>query len=191
MAYADPTHLPRRQLGPRSPDSCAGTSQVGCPAHLPGNQLQACPAHLAEHTPLLTQQPACGRGQRAVGGQAEEVGFGKPSLNQSRTKASAGRLPSPGGQRAWREDESPGIVRQLCPGRAAGEGRRAGLNSAALSRSGRAAYYHTAGLVNRARLGARSGGQGCGHSTAVLRAGPSSQGAPRPWLCDPQAGHLL
>lgn len=68
------------------------------------------------HTPLLTQQPACGRGQRVVGGQAEEVGFGKPSLNQSRTKASAGRLPSPGGQRAWREDESPGIVRQLCPG---------------------------------------------------------------------------
>lgn len=67
-------------------------------------------ARWAGHTPLLTQQPACGRGQ------AEEVGFGKPSLNQSRTKASAGRLPSPGGQRAWREDESPGIVRQLCPG---------------------------------------------------------------------------
>lgn len=50
------------------------------------------------------------------------------------------------------------------PGRAAGEGRQAGLNSAALSRSGRAAHYHTAGLVNWARLGARSGGQGCGHT---------------------------
>lgn len=77
------------------------------------------------------------------------------------------------------------------PGRAAGEGRQAGLNSAALSRSGRAAYYHTAGLVNWARLGARSGGQGCGHNAAVLRAGPSSRGSPRPWLCDHQAGHLL
>lgn len=80
----------------------------------------------------------CWKGRGQAGwreGQAEEVGFGKPSLNHSGlgTKAFAGRLPSPGGQRARREDESPGIVRQLCPG-LAGEGRRAGLNSAELSR---------------------------------------------------------
>lgn len=116
-----------------------------------------------------------------MGGQTEEVGFGKPSLNQSGTKASAGRLPSPGGQRARREDESPGIVRRLCL-RPRSEGRRAGLNSAALSRSGRAAHYHTAGLVNWAGPGEGSMGQGCGHSTAALRAGPP---CPRHW--DPSA----
>lgn len=143
---------------------------------MPGNRLLARPAHLVGHTPLLTQCPACGRGQRAVGGRAEEVGFGKPSLNQWGTKASAGRLPSTVGQRARREDESPGIVRQLCPG-PRGKG-----NSAALSGSGLAAHYHTAGLVNWAGLGARSSGQGCGHSPAVLRAGPSSW-APRTPNC--------
>lgn len=35
---------------------------------------------------------------------------------------------------------------------AAGEGRRAGLNSAALSETGHSAHYHTAGLVNWAGL---------------------------------------
>lgn len=74
---------------------------------------------------------------------------------------------------------------------ASGEGRRAGLNSAALSESGRTAHYHTAGLVNWAGLGERSGGKGCGHRSAVLWAGPSSGGPPHPWLCDRRAGHLL
>lgn len=54
---------PCRQLGPRSPGSCAGTSQVGRPAHPPGNRLQARPAHLAGHTPLLTQPGGGGRGR--------------------------------------------------------------------------------------------------------------------------------
>lgn len=156
---ADPTpHV--GSWAPRSLGGCAGTSQVGRPAHPPGNRLPACPAHLAGHTPLLTQRPACRRGQRGWGGGGTGGG-GRlwEAKSQSGTKASAGRLPSPGGQRARREDESPGIVRQLCPG-PRGEGRRAGLNSAALSRSGRAAHYHTAGLVNWAGLGERSNGQG-------------------------------
>lgn len=121
----------------------------------------------------MTQCLACGRGRA----QAEEVGFGKPNLNQSGTKASAGRLPGAGGQRARREGESPGIVRQLCPG------PRCEGNSAALSGSGHTAHYHTAGLVNWAGLGTRSGGQGCGHSPAVPQAGPSGQGPSHRWPC--------
>lgn len=70
-----------------------------------------------------------GRGGWLWEAKSQSLGLG--------TKASAGRLPSPGRQRARREDESPDIVRQLCPG-LSGEGRRAGLNSAELSRSGRA-----------------------------------------------------
>lgn len=131
------------------------------------------PCAPGRHTPLLTQCPACGRGRA----QAEEVGFGKPNLNQSGTKASAGRLPGAGGQRARREGESPGIVRQLCPG------PRCEGNSAALSGSGHTAHYHTAGLVNWAGLGTRSGGQGCGHSPAVPQAGPSGQGPSHRWPC--------
>lgn len=159
------------------PAAAPARARCGAP---PTRQVtgSGCPAHLARHTPLLTQCPACGRGG-GWGGQAEEVRFGKPSLNQSGTKASAGRPPSTGGQRARREDESPGVVRQLCPG------PRCEGNSAALSGSGRTAHYHTAGLVNWARLGTRSGGLGCGHSPAVLRAGPSTPGPPsHPWLRD-------
>lgn len=64
---ADPTpHV--GSWAPRSLGGCAGTSQVGRPAHPPGNRLPACPAHLAGHTPLLTQRPACRRGQRGWGG---------------------------------------------------------------------------------------------------------------------------
>lgn len=110
-------HPPCRQLGPRSPGSCAGTSQVGRPAHPPGNRLQARPAHLAGHTPLLTQP---GGGQRAVGGQALEVGFGKPSLNQQRTKACAGRPPSPSGQRAGGRMNHQALSASFVPGRGRG-----------------------------------------------------------------------
>lgn len=98
---ADPTpHV--GSWAPRSLGGCAGTSQVGRPAHPPGNRLPACPAHLAGHTPLLTQRPACRRGQRGWGGggQAEEVGFGKPSLNQ-------GQRPLLGGCQAL-ADKGPG-----------------------------------------------------------------------------------
>ena len=152
--------------------SCSGTSQVRCPAHPPGNRSRP-PCAPGGHTPLLTQCSACGRGRA----QAEEVGFGKPNLNQSGTKASAGRLPGAGGQRAHREGESPGTVRQLCPG------PRCEGNSAALSGSGHTAHFHTAGLVNWAGLGTRSGGQGCGHSPAVPQAGPSGQGPSHRWPC--------
>lgn len=99
-AYADPTP-PCRQLGPRSPGSCTGTSQVGCPAHLPGNQLQARPAHLAGHTPLLTQQPACGRGQRVVGDRQRRSALG------SQVSISGGQRPLLGGCQAL-ADKGPG-----------------------------------------------------------------------------------
>lgn len=63
-----PPHPPCRQLGPRSPGSCAGTSQVGCPAHLPGNRLQARPAHLAGAHTLIDTATGLREGAEGGGG---------------------------------------------------------------------------------------------------------------------------
>lgn len=118
---------PCGQLGPSSPGGCAGTSQVRCSTPPRGNRLPpALHAPGGAHT-LIDTAPGLREGAEGGGGSAsEEVGFGKPSLNQLGTKASSGWLPSPGRQRARREDESPGIVRQLCPG-LQGEGLREAL----------------------------------------------------------------
>lgn len=161
---------PCRQLGPRSPGSCAGTSQVGRPAHPPGNRLQARPAHLAGHTPLLTQPGGGAEGGRGtgIGGRlweaksqsAEDKGLCWAAAKPQRTK---GR----------REDESPGIVRQLCPRPRSG-GAGPALTRPVLSGSGLAAHYHTAGLVNWAGLGARSRGQGCSRGMPSIGLGPQA-----------------
>lgn len=163
-------HPPCRQLGPRSPGSCAGTSQVGRPAHPPGNRLQARPAHLAGHTPLLTQPGVGAEGGRGtgIGGRlweaksqsAEDKGLCWAAAKPQRTK---GR----------REDESPGIVRQLCPRPRSG-GAGPALTRPVLSGSGLAAHYHTAGLVNWAGLGARSRGQGCSRGMPSIGLGPQA-----------------
>lgn len=98
-----------RQVGPRSPPAAGGTSQVGCPTHRPGKRASTNPpanrAPGRAHTLIDTARPACRLCKLwvGVGGQEEEVGFGKPSLTHSLgsgTKASAGPLPRAGRQRA-------------------------------------------------------------------------------------------
>lgn len=104
-------HPPCRQLGPRSPGSCAGTSQVGSPAQPPGNRLQARPAHLAGHTPLLTQPVGGGRGGgTGIGGRLWEA-----KSQSVEDKGLCWAAAKPQRTKGRREDESPGIVRQLCP----------------------------------------------------------------------------
>lgn len=81
------------------------------------------PVHLAGHTPLLTQpaSPPSLQAFQAVGGgggQEEEVGFGKLSLTHSGRgqRPLLGRCQALADKGTRREDESPAIVRQLCPG---------------------------------------------------------------------------
>ena len=66
-------------------------------------------------------------------------------------------------------------------------GRARQGNSAALSGSGRAAHYHTAGLVNWAGLGAGSGGQRCSHSLQSPPGWALKLRPPAPWPCDQPA----
>lgn len=123
--YPDPTPPPSRQLGPRSPGSCAGTSRVGRPAQPPGNRLQRT---WRAHT-LIDTAPGLGEGGVGGwgGGTAEELGFGKPSLHQSRTKASARQLPSPGDKGSGGRMSHPHCPPALSRPRARGAGRGAAL----------------------------------------------------------------
>lgn len=158
---------------------------------LPTCQVTGCRPALCtpggEHTRIDTAPRPAGGGRG--GGQAEEVGLGRPSLNQPGTKAAAGRLPSPRGQRPGGRMNHQALSTGFVP--AAGEGRRAGLNSAALSRSGRAADYHTAGLVNWAGLGSRSGGRGAATAPQSWGLSPQATTPPHPRPCDWRAGRLL
>ena len=103
----------------------------------PGN-ARGPPWAPGEHTPLLTECPACGRGRAQAEG--------------SQISISRGQRPPLGGCQALADKGPAGRVsHRHCP---------PALSRAALSGSGRTAHYHTAGLVNWARLGTRSGGAG-------------------------------
>lgn len=182
--YADPTPTPKSTAGPK------GTRQLCrrelCPAQPPGTGSGA-PGLLRTwraHT-LIDTAPGLGEGGGGGcwGGTAEELGFGEPSLRQSRTKASARQLPSPADKGSGGRMSHP-----HCPPALSRPWARGGLNSAALSESGRTAHYHTAGLVNRPagrkvrRAGVRSSGW-------AFR--PGGEAGTHPWPCDPRAGHLL
>lgn len=98
----------------------------GRPTHQPGNRLTLQPSrqpvHLAGHTPLLTQPasppslsgfPSCGRGWGTGGGG--RLWEAKPRWGRGQ-RALLGCCQALADKGPRREDESPAIVRQLCPG---------------------------------------------------------------------------
>lgn len=118
--YADPTPPPSRQLGPRSPGSCAGTSRVGRPAQPPGNRLQRT---WRAHT-LIDTAPGLGEG--GVGGLGGRDGGGaglweakSPSVEDKGLRQAAAKS---WGQRVRREDESPALSASSVPAAGAGRG---------------------------------------------------------------------